>query len=423
MLFSSTSSSDDQSSLWFLYSTSLSSASGILRKTSKVRGLRRSVVCYTRNLEILNSSTFQGQNIEHHHGCRGSYLRATLLSRTRLSTTLTLLPTHLTLTSEKGKLRITEHSFEVPRDYSKPSSGTLRLFARSARKAEKPADPADGPDASKKLPWLLFLQGGPGFGCRSPQSNAWTTTMLDRGYQVLCLDQRGTGLSSPLSASVLALRGDDQVQANYLKSFRADSIVRDCEAVRQALTAEYPEEKRKWSVLGQSFGGFCCVTYLSTFPEGLKEVFLTGGLPPLVDHPDPVYERCVRKVMQRNEAYYQKFPEDVDRVKRIVTFLSKFGDSTVRLPSEGSLSARRFQQLGLLFGGHGGIDQVHGKSSSLTVTLGVLTNTIDLVLRASLDLDNVGHITRPTLSAIEQCQSFDEAIIYAILHEPIYCQG
>lgn len=26
-------------------------------------------------------------------------------------------------------------------------------------------------------------------------------------------------------------------------------------------------------------------------PEGLKEVFTTGGIPPLVSNPDPVYER------------------------------------------------------------------------------------------------------------------------------------
>jgi hypothetical protein len=51
------------------------------------------------------------------------------------------------------------------------------------------------------------------------------------------------------------MRGDNGVQANYLKFYRADSIVRDCEAIRQALTKDYPEEKKKWSIMGQSFGG------------------------------------------------------------------------------------------------------------------------------------------------------------------------
>ena len=39
-------------------------------------------------------------------------------------------------------------------------------------------------------------------------------------------------------------------QADYLTHFRADSIVRDAEAIRLNLGVE------KWSILGQSFGGF-----------------------------------------------------------------------------------------------------------------------------------------------------------------------
>ena len=63
---------------------------------------------------------------------------------------------------------------------------------------------------------------------------------------MLYLDQRGTGLSSPISAATLALRGDVHQQADYLKLFRADNIVRDCEAVRKNLTEDYPTELKKW---------------------------------------------------------------------------------------------------------------------------------------------------------------------------------
>lgn len=41
------------------------------------------------------------------------------------------------------------------------------------------------------------------------------------------------------------------------------STVKDCEAIRKTLTADFPTGKKKWSAMGQSFGGFCCVTYLS----------------------------------------------------------------------------------------------------------------------------------------------------------------
>lgn len=41
----------------------------------------------------------------------------------------------------------------------------------------------------------------------------------------------------------------------------------------------------------------------------------------------------------------------------------------------------------------------------------------------ALELDQFGFLTRPTLSLLESYGEYDNAIIYAILHEPIYCQG
>ena len=223
---------------------------------------------------------------------------------------------------------------------------------------------------------------------------------------MLYLDQRGTGLSTPVTASTLQMRGYNDVQAKYLKLYRADSIVKDCEAVRQALTADYPEEKKKWSIMGQSFGGFCSVTYLSFHPEGVRESFMFGGLQPLVTSPDDVYRRLYKKVIQRNEAYYTKYPDDVERVKAIMKYLKRFGDGKIKLPSEGNLTRRRFRQLGIAFGFHGGLDMVH-----------------DIVLRASSDIEAFGILTRGSLSAIESGTKFDDNLLYAILHEPIYCMG
>ncbi|KAF2835872.1 alpha/beta-hydrolase [Patellaria atrata CBS 101060] len=304
-----------------------------------------------------------------------------------------------------GKLKITEHFFEVPRDWSKPSSGNIQLFARSATKVEKPADGAPEDEKKKQLPWMIYLQGGPGFECPLPHHHPFTSLVLDKGYQIIFMDPRGTGLSTPLTASTLGLRGDDQVQAEYLRSFRADSIVADCEAIRMALTKDYPAEKQKWSVVGQSFGGFCSTTYLSKYPEALREVFIFGGIPPVGKHPDEIYERMYKKNIERNEWYYQKFPEDVERVKKIVALLQRHGNKTVRLPAGGYLTPRRFQSLGLKLGMHGGFDSFH-----------------NLILRASSDLDQFGHIARKTLAMIEQSLPFDDNIIYALLHEPIYCQ-
>ncbi|KAL1993516.1 hypothetical protein VTN49DRAFT_3465 [Thermomyces lanuginosus] len=297
-----------------------------------------------------------------------------------------------------GKLRVTEYFFEVPLDYSQPDGETLRLFGRGVRRH---VVPHKDQDKLEPLPWLVYLQGGPGFGCQPPQSTSFVPFLLDKGYEVLLLDQRGTGMSTTITAATLRRRGDAQKQAEYLRHFRADNIVRDCEAVRRLLTADHPEDLKKWTVLGQSYGGFCIGTYLSFHPEGLKEVFITGGVPPVSKSADLVYEKTYAKVKERNQAYYQKFPEDADRIKRIYHYLQ---ENKPRLPS-GYLTPARFQQLGIAFGQHGGLDTVH-----------------DIVLRATIDLDMFGFLTRPTLLLIDGQGAFDRAVIYAVLHESIYCE-
>lgn len=85
-------------------------------------------------------------------------------------------------------------------------------------------------------------------------------------------------MSSTITAGTLARQGDAIKQAEYLKNFRADNIVRDCEAIRLCLTEDYPEEQRKWSIIGQSFGGFCAVTYLSKLWVSLQCIELTPCL-------------------------------------------------------------------------------------------------------------------------------------------------
>lgn len=93
-----------------------------------------------------------------------------------------------------GKLTITEYLFESLRDYANPSTGTLRLFARGVRKHETPVEPEDESteDSKKKqqLPWLCYLQGGPGMEIRPAQvSSPLARSFLDKGYQMLFLDQ------------------------------------------------------------------------------------------------------------------------------------------------------------------------------------------------------------------------------------------
>ncbi|KAJ7593824.1 alpha/beta-hydrolase [Mycena floridula] len=296
--------------------------------------------------------------------------------------------------SAKENIKVIERWFDLPLDYSNPSGEKIRVFARNMI----PKDKVKTEEQESALPYR-----GPGMES-SFSTTGFAAEIHEKGYQTLWLDQRGTGLSTPLSQETLpAHLKTDKEKADYFKFFRADSIVQDCEAIRKTLIGDKPNpEDQKWTILGQSFGGFCAITYLSFYSHGLKEVFITGGLAPLHDHPDPSYEATVRRVVKRNQVYYQKYPQDIKRVRDIVAFLST---NEVVLPSSGRLSVTRWQALGIDFGMDGGIDRVHR-----------------LVLRATNDLELFNKLTFKTMQLIESVHAFDGNPLYAILHEPLYCQ-
>ena len=258
-------------------------------------------------------------------------------------------------------------------------------------------------DPPKQLPWLLFLQGGPGGACAPVRQGSWTSFFLDKGYKLLFMDQRGTGLSTTITTETLIKRGDPQAQADYLKHFRADNIIRDAEAIRKVLTKYYPTINKKWSILGQSFGGFCSIHYLSFYPESLREVFATGGMAPMVRQPDALYAKLLQKAIEMNKAYYAKFPEDIARVHQIVEHVST---NKIKTTNGGLLTPYRIQNLGMLLLSLDGWETLH-----------------NLFLRASTDLSTTGEILRPTMMAIEQQVPFDNAILYAIIHEACYLSG
>ncbi|HEX4660261.1 MAG TPA: alpha/beta fold hydrolase [Streptosporangiaceae bacterium] len=280
---------------------------------------------------------------------------------------------------------LTDLTFTVPLDHARPGGEQLELFAREVVAADKVA--AD-------LPWLLFLQGGPGFGAPRP---AGRESWLDRAlndYRVLLLDQRGTGRSSPANRRTLARLGTAKAQAEYLSQFRADAIVADAELVRKELAGGRP-----WSVLGQSFGGFCTVSYLSRAPEGIREALITGGLPGLGASPDDVYRATYPLVMRKNAEHYARYPQDAARAKDIAMRLAA-GDT--RLPSGAPLTVEAFQSLGRMLG-----------SSTGSHTLHYL-------------LENAfagGELSDDFLYQVESHVTFSSAPLYALVHEACYAQG
>ncbi|CAL9350237.1 alpha/beta fold hydrolase [Streptomyces sp. Tu 3180] len=248
----------------------------------------------------------------------------------------------MTVSYRQPGVVLTDRRFTVPLDHDDPSGETIELYAREVVAGDK----ADG-----DLPWLLYLQGGPGFGAnRFIGKQAWLGRALEE-YRVLLLDQRGTGHSTPANRQTLPLRGGPAEQADYLTRFRADSIVRDCEAIRPEVTGGAP-----WTVLGQSFGGFCTVAYLSMAPEGLDTALVTGGLPSLDAHADDVYRAAYPRIARKVAAHYARYPQDVERARRIADHLLAH---EVVLPNGYRFTVEAFQSLGILLGSGDGSHRLH----------------------------------------------------------------
>ncbi|KHK95798.1 aminopeptidase [Microbacterium mangrovi] len=233
-------------------------------------------------------------------------------------------------------LIVEEHTIPVPLDWKNPADGrTIELFASVVSR-----------DGGEGLPFLVFLQGGPGHeaprALRAPTSPSWLDAALSE-YRVVMLDQRGTGRSTPLGDQDLE-RGTEAI-VEYIPHLRADSIVRDCEAMREHLGAE------KWSVLGQSFGGFTALAYLSTDAASLSEVYFTGGLSAVGRHPDDVYALTYDKLRDASERYYRRFPAHRNAFRRLAD-LAAAGDLV--LPDGEVVSVSRLRSLGFLLGSNDG---------------------------------------------------------------------
>jgi pimeloyl-ACP methyl ester carboxylesterase len=280
-------------------------------------------------------------------------------------------------------LVVLDHVIEVPLDHQDADGPQVELFAREVR----------APDGADR-PMLVFYQGGPGNESPRPTSTppapGWLKPALER-YRVLLLDQRGTGRSTPVGPSTLTGRSVDE-QVAYLRQFRADAIVSDSEALRQALGVE------RWSVLGQSFGGFCVLAYLSAAPESLREAFFTGGLPVIGPRIDEVYRDTYTRTIERSAHYYGQFPEDRDRV---LALHDRVAEGAIVGVDGAALTWRRVRQLGLSLGYADYADKLH----------------------ALLELPPDSPAFHSDLLSSAFLGTFARNPIYAVLHESCWADG
>jgi pimeloyl-ACP methyl ester carboxylesterase len=152
-------------------------------------------------------------------------------------------------------------------------------------------------------------------------------------------------------------------------------------------------------LLGQSYGGFVALTYLSLAPHGLDLVLVAGGLPPLDRGPDDVYRATYARVRERYDRLVHRYPGDAARLDAIADHVS---GNDVRLPSGDRLTVPRLQSLGFGLGVSDGLEKVHYRLESAWAG---------------------AELADDFLAGVEAATSFVDGPLYALLHESIYCQG
>ena len=286
-------------------------------------------------------------------------------------------------------MKIRDHLVRVPLDWSAGEDGrTIEVFAREV------VDPMRDAEA---LPKLLFLQGGPGGKSPRPSDGpVWLKEAL-KTHRVILLDQRGTGRSSRIEASRMGSFAPPEKLAETLCFYRADSIVRDAEHVRKQCFGG-----TKWETLGQSYGGFITMTYLSLAPEGLSACYVTGGLPGLETKAEDIYRRTFPRAREKTRRFYERYPDEKARIGRVADHITQ---NDILLPDGDRLTVKRLQIIGIDFGMAPGFENIHW-----------------LFDEAFAD-SHEDRLSDHFLAAVQNLTSYDDNPLFALLQESIYGQG
>ena len=282
---------------------------------------------------------------------------------------------------------VREHTVPVPLHWGVDGSPTISVFARELVHPDKRDD---------DLPLLCFLQGGPGGKSPRPVGGGdWIARAL-QDFRVVLLDQRGTGRSTRVTARRISAFADPQAAAAHLLAHRADSIVADAEHVRTTVYGGRP-----WTTLGQSYGGFLTLTYLSRAPQGLERCLVTGGLASIRPDARELYRRTYPRVAAKTRRFYDRHPDDVARVAAVADLVEA---TDVRLPDGDRLSVRRLQTLGHGLGTKPGLDQLHW------------------LFEEALE-DGDDQLADAFLDAVAQRTGYWDNPLYVVLQESIYASG
>jgi hypothetical protein len=156
------------------------------------------------------------------------------------------------------------------------------------------------------------------------------------------------------------------------------------------------------------------LSYLSRFAEHADRCLFTCGLAPVTVGADDVYRATAQRMVRRTARFYERYPDDVARVRRIARFLAA---APQPLPSGGTLTPRRFQMLGLMLGSAAGMENLHWL---LETAWEVPPGAADGAAGSA----SPGELADAFLRAVDAQQAaFETNPVYWLLHESIYADG
>ncbi|MDR0989833.1 MAG: alpha/beta hydrolase [Propionibacteriaceae bacterium] len=244
-------------------------------------------------------------------------------------------------------LWVTDHTIKVPLEWGDESWGTINFFYREVTDPNRRGD---------DLPLLLFLPDGPGRPSPRPTPElAWLRQAVEH-YRVILPDPRGTGRSSLIDGEDIARFDDPAEAAWYLGRFLADAVVRDLEHLRIKVLGG-----RRWTTLGDGYGGFLTLTYLSQHPAAFEGGLINGGVPGLPASASDVCRASFARVEHLSRQFYRRYPADQPITASIVERLS---DGDVVLPNGDPLTVSRFQHSAGDLTATGSFERLHWRLDS-----------------------------------------------------------
>ena len=177
---------------------------------------------------------------------------------------------------------------------------------------------------------IVFIEGGPGYAATNSDSIKPMGAVFGpflRRHELIAIDQRGTGLSSPLNCKELqrgrvpqgkALKACARQLGPKYQGYTTAQSAADVEAVRRALKLP----KRKMILYGDSYGTYLGQSYAARYGQGLKGLILSSAYPGT----EPFWRTLYPAAMNALKLSCKRFPEcSGDAVGRYKRTLRRVG--------------------------------------------------------------------------------------------------